>query len=263
MDNVKKAKLERYLKNAKAFLWGVIPENQKKTYDRLDDRGFKIDDNEYEVRPKGSYDFVTAKLLEKHGIEKILKGLIIPEVTKNVPSDLMNFLRDSWSKGQRPNYVSWKKYKVSEEKSFPFLEINRQFSFVERWGELAGLWFEEIETLIETLTDESVDDFSSAERLYKDYQETGNLVSLEEAVKKLNDAIKKEGAASQKAKERKHEVKEYITDQMILILQGHVEDPSTKPKNLDDVVTLLRSFPPDEQRALVHYIKLIPMLKDE
>jgi len=31
--------------------------------------------------------------------------------------------------------------------AFPFLEVNTQFNYVERWGELAGVWFEEIETL--------------------------------------------------------------------------------------------------------------------
>jgi hypothetical protein len=27
----------------------------------------------------------------------------------------------------------------------PFIEVNTQFNYVERWGEFAGPWFEEIE----------------------------------------------------------------------------------------------------------------------
>ena len=32
---------------------------------------------------------------------------------------------------------------------YPFLEINTQFNYVKKWGEFAGVWFEEIEPVLD------------------------------------------------------------------------------------------------------------------
>ena len=244
MDDERKDRMESYLKNATKFLWGLGKKNQKNTYKWLADKGFELNNG----MPSGSYDFVTLGLLKKHGIEKILKDLVKPRVEEILSEEKIdiNFLRDKWREGQRPDLKSLGA-EIDIDLVLPFLEINKQFKFVERWGELAGVWFEEIEKL----PDESIDDFSSAEKLYKDYQETHNFESLEEA-------IKKKGAATQKAKDLKHELKKDITNQMIIILgQDNAGDFSAKLGTFNDIIERLMSFSPEKKRALVKFIELL------
>jgi hypothetical protein len=137
MDNKQKQKLERYLKNSSRFLWGLGPGNQKENYQWLRDKGFTFD--------YGSYDHVTTQLLVNPGIEKVLKDLIIPRVKELFTGKALDFLRDCWLAGTRPDISFLKLYNIKN--AAPFLEINSQFNYVERWGELAGVWFEEIEEL--------------------------------------------------------------------------------------------------------------------
>lgn len=137
MDNKQRQRLERYLKNASRFLWGLGPGNQKENYEWLRAKGFEFD--------SGTYAYVTAQLLEKYGIENLLKNLIIPRVKESLSEKAIDFLRDSWRAGTKPDMSFLKLYNIKNP--FPFLELNTQFNYVERWGELAGVWFEEIETL--------------------------------------------------------------------------------------------------------------------
>lgn len=135
MDRKKQEKLERYLKNATRFLWGLGPGNQRENYSWLKDRGFEFD--------AGSYSHVTNQLLEKYGIEQILKRLVIPRVRELFSEKAIDFLRESWRAGTRPDISFLRLYNIHNPS--PFLEVNTQFNYVERWGELAGVWFEEIE----------------------------------------------------------------------------------------------------------------------
>jgi len=130
-------KLERYLKNASRFLWGLGPGNQKENYEWLRKKGFEFD--------SGSYDNVTTQLVEKYGIENLLKNLIVSRVKELFSEKAIDFLRDSWRAGTRPDMSFLRLYNIKNP--FPFLEVNTQFNYVERWGELAGVWFEEIENL--------------------------------------------------------------------------------------------------------------------
>lgn len=140
MDDRYKAKIERYLKNANRFLWGLPPcRSQKEIYSWLMGKRYEF--------KKGTYESVINQLLEKYGIEKILKGLIIPEVEKQYNREAIDLLRHHWYEGRVPLYLVVKTYKI--ENPYPFLEINKQFKYVERWGEFAGLWFEEIEPIKE------------------------------------------------------------------------------------------------------------------
>jgi len=139
MDAKQKQRLERYLKNSSRFLWGLGPGNQKENYQWLKGRGFIFDN--------GSYGHVTSQLLDNPGIDKIIKELIIPRVNELFTEKSLDFLRDCWQAGTRPDMSFIKLYKIKNENATPFLEINQQFNYVERWGELAGVWFEEIENL--------------------------------------------------------------------------------------------------------------------
>jgi hypothetical protein len=139
MDIRQKAKLERYLINSSRFLWGLRRGNQKETYQRLRNQGFVFD--------SGSYPHVTAQLLENPGIERVLQGLVIPRVKGLFTDKAIDFLRMCWQAGTRPDVSFLKMFNIDIKDATPFLEINSQYNYVERWGEFAGVWFEEIEKI--------------------------------------------------------------------------------------------------------------------
>lgn len=137
MEAKQKDKLERYFKNSSRFLWGLSGRNQTETYSWLRKKGYDFN--------KGTYAKVTEQLIENPGIESILKNLIIPTVKGRFSPNAIDFLRNCWNAGTLPDISLLKPYNIKE--SSPFLEVNTQFNYVERWGEFAGLWFEEIEEL--------------------------------------------------------------------------------------------------------------------
>ena len=141
MDPKRKAKLERYLRNSTWFLWGLGRGNQKETYRWLGERGFKFN--------SGTYAAVTDQLLENYGIERILRDLVVPRVSELFTEKAIDFLRSCWEAGTKPDISFLKLYNIKD--GSPFLEVNSQFNYVERWGEFAGLWFEEIEELQELI----------------------------------------------------------------------------------------------------------------
>lgn len=145
MDAEQKGKLERYFKNSSRFLWGLSRENQKVTYPWLKNKGKRIWGPNFDFKD-GSYNDVTEQLLKNPGIERLIKDLIIPMIEDQFREKALEFLRLSWNAGTRPTISYLKQYNIKD--AFPFLEINQQFNYVERWGEFAGVWFEEIEPLL-------------------------------------------------------------------------------------------------------------------
>ena len=139
MDARQKGKLERYFKNSSRFLWGLGRGNQKETYQWLRREGFVFDN--------GSYAHVTGQLVEKPGIERILQKLIVPRTKELFSDKAIEFLWTCWQAGTVPDMSFLKLYNIKD--AYPFLEVNSQFNYVERWGEFAGVWFEEIEKLRE------------------------------------------------------------------------------------------------------------------
>jgi hypothetical protein len=145
MDAAQKGKLERYFRNSQRFLWGLGKgKNQESIYKWLSQRGLSF--------TKGSYDHVIRQLLENPGIEPLLRDVIIPQVTHGFTDKALDYLRACWLAGTTPDLALLKSYEVLN--ASPFLEINTQFKYVERWGEFAGLWFEEIEKLQESTGDD-------------------------------------------------------------------------------------------------------------
>lgn len=155
MDIRQNGRLEAYLRNSKRFLWGIYPGNQQKTYDWLE----KIMQIQFN---RGRYDSVISQLLRdrEYGIEKIITDIVVPSVKGVFPEDTITCLRDYWNhEGHPPNLdilrglhviIKIKESEAGIENSLvwrPFVEINTlyQHIYVEGWGELAGIWFEEIE----------------------------------------------------------------------------------------------------------------------
>jgi hypothetical protein len=155
MENKQKGRIERYLLNAHPFMWGLGPGNQKDNYDWLEQPRFHF------RFTRAKYGLVLQQLLRDPGLDEVLTRLIIPEVKARFPDETLNTLRKFWLLGELPDLEQVKKLKVlgfgkpSPECAHdwrPFLEINTQskeFHYVERWGELAGIWFEEIEPYLQ------------------------------------------------------------------------------------------------------------------
>jgi hypothetical protein len=145
MDAAQRGKLERYFRNSQRFLWGLGKgKNQEGTYKWLSQKGLSF--------TKGAYGPVTRQLLENPGIEALLRDVIIPQVKQGFTDKALEYLRACWHAGTTPDLALLKSYGAWE--TSPFLEINTQFKYVERWGEFAGLWFEEIEKLQESTGDD-------------------------------------------------------------------------------------------------------------
>ncbi len=151
MDAKQGSKLERYLRNSSRFIWGLGPGNQGENYEWLDKKGYR---NAEGQRYKGSYSNVTNDLLARHGIESIIRDLIVPAVKERLgdkADKAIKLLRNCWQEGVTPDMSLLKLNKIEAKNAAPFfLEINTQFNYVERWGELAGIWFEEIEPLLDS-----------------------------------------------------------------------------------------------------------------
>lgn len=150
MDDIQKRRLEHYLMNATNFMWDIGPGNQRKNYRWLEINGFKF--------AHGKYHLVIKQLVHDPGIEQIINKLIIPTVTKQFPEKTIEVLRNLWNAGERPtlwnigelSMTIARKFPIYEDVFYwrPFVRINIQtpkFSYVEGWGEFAGVWFEEIE----------------------------------------------------------------------------------------------------------------------
>ena len=141
MDAKQRGKLERYCKNSSKFLWGLSRANQKITYPWLRNEGRRLWGPHFDFRD-GSYANVTHQLLESPGIEKLLHDLIVPRVKSLFSDEALQFLHTCWEASTLPSISFLRKFNIQD--AYPFLEINSQFNYVERWGEFAGLWFEEI-----------------------------------------------------------------------------------------------------------------------
>ena len=135
MDVKQKGKLERYFKNADQFMWGLAGRNQQKAYDFL--RTLEL---EFRRAP---YSQVADELVRTHGIETILNRAVVPTVKKLFSDKTLEYLRTCWRAGRTPDIAVLREYNVHDPS--PFVVINWQYNYVERWGMFAGVWFEEIE----------------------------------------------------------------------------------------------------------------------
>ena len=121
-----------------------------------------------------NYIRINQDLLVELGIEGILERIVVPKVTSLFTSDIIDYFRRCWEQGQTPTFkylrqqgLYRRRYRSREvyedpetyqkpsgykDPSFVFVQIETQQNFVERWTVFAGLWFEEIEPLLEPAT---------------------------------------------------------------------------------------------------------------
>jgi hypothetical protein len=149
MDERQKGKLERYFKNASRFLWGLSNGNQKETYHWLKSYGQQRLGPVFDFK-EGPYRIVIAQLLENPGIERLLKDLVVPRVREIFSDQALEFLRVSWNAGALPDISYLHQYKIDLVDAGPFLEINKWYKYVERWGDFAGIWFEEMDDVLKS-----------------------------------------------------------------------------------------------------------------
>ena len=162
-------KLMRYFTNADPFLWGVLEgTNKGKRLQELNAMGFLAN---YSESYNPNYAKINQDLLIELGVSGILEKIIVPRVKSLFTADILDYFRRCWEQGQTPplkylreqglykrRYRNREVYEESwtvappsgyKDPSFVFFQIQTQANFVERWTVFAGLWFEEIEPLLE------------------------------------------------------------------------------------------------------------------
>jgi hypothetical protein len=144
MDAKQREKLEKYFKNASRFLWGLGVGYQKETYRWLRDYGKQHLGPDFDFK-EGPYREVIAQLLLNPGIERLLQDLVVPRVRELFSEQALEFLKVSWNAGTLPDISYLEHYHINTEEAVPFLEVNKWYKYVERWGDFAGIWFEEME----------------------------------------------------------------------------------------------------------------------
>lgn len=174
MEQQQRQKLDRYLRNAERFMWGVIPGDKRTVFTTLrtalkesGEDGALVPDHK-----KATYSMLTENLLAKLGIEKILTDIVIKQVRRQFAdrTGALDFLRAHWVSGTLPRWQILKNlraqrtvkqrfiesmhtnedYKLGRQTGDivdAFLEVNPQYNYVHGWTVFAGLWFEEIEPL--------------------------------------------------------------------------------------------------------------------
>jgi hypothetical protein len=159
-------KLKRYLINADPFLWDVLKaKNKKNRIKELKELGFL---EIYPGKSNPTYSKINQDLLIELGIEGIFEKIIKKQLDALFNVSHLVYFRRCWEQGQTPDMLYLKNEKLyrpkffeSDEKleggkitgyrspAFIFFQINVQKDFIERWTTFAGLWFEEIEPIIE------------------------------------------------------------------------------------------------------------------
>jgi len=141
--------LERYLRNANRFLWGLGTKNQRETYAWLEIQGF----NDNGSRFKSSYTDTTEKLIKYYGIERIARDIIKKRIDVIFPAPFVKFLRNCWKTGVRPSIDMLRAngfISILDNRDLEILLLhNKQSNFIEGWGPLAGPWFEEWEPYLQ------------------------------------------------------------------------------------------------------------------
>ena len=167
-----KDKLKRYLINADPFLWNVLEGKNKK--ERLKELKAIDYPTGYSKTANPNYSKINQDLLVEIGIEGILERIVVPRVRILFTSEIISYFRRCWEQGQTPtidflrkNGLYRRRYSRREvyegrfdfydepptgykDPSFVFFQIETQHNFVERWTVFAGLWFEEIEPLLDS-----------------------------------------------------------------------------------------------------------------
>ena len=149
MDAGQKEKLDRYFSNASRFLWGLGKRNQKEAYHWLKAYGKQTLGSDFDFK-EGPYRDVIAQLLQNPGIERLLKDLVVPRVRELFSDQALEFLHVSWNAGTLPDISYLKHYNINIQDVSPFLEVNKWYKYVERWGDFAGIWFEEMDEILES-----------------------------------------------------------------------------------------------------------------
>lgn len=134
MDHATSSKLTRYLLISHSFLWGITRENQTSTYSRLRRAyGLKFDD--------GSYSDATRRLVDVYGIDRLLE-VASEEVQRHFSDKFIESMRGHWMRRERPTLETIDSLGVSD--SVPLVETDALRTYAERWGEFAGIYFEEM-----------------------------------------------------------------------------------------------------------------------
>lgn len=127
---------------------------------------------------KPTYSMLTDSLLANLGIEKVIREIVAVQVRRQFAdqSGALEFLRAHWLSGTIPRWQTLQTLRAPRtvkqrllEAAHPseappggkmtgdildaFVEVNNQYNYVHGWTVFAGLWFEEIEPLLNEATE--------------------------------------------------------------------------------------------------------------
>jgi hypothetical protein len=176
MDLRQREKLERYMRNAERFMWGIIPGKKRAVFTQLQTILKKLGQDSAAVpeHQKATYSMVTENLLAKFGIERVITEIVTVEIKRQFEHQpgALDFLRAHWLSGTLPRWQTLQSLRtprtvkqrfldaVEPKKDVreinrptsdildAFVEVNTQYNYVHGWTVFAGLWFEEIEPLL-------------------------------------------------------------------------------------------------------------------
>lgn len=136
MEEKQKHRLTRYFMNANKFMWGLPRRKQSETYDWLRRKGYKFQN--------GTYSYVISQLKEDPGIERILKDVVVPEVNKLFPQGFLDSLHEDWNNGRLPDMSFLDTYGMKDADPFLVVGGYDKFRYIDRYGDLAPVYFEEV-----------------------------------------------------------------------------------------------------------------------
>lgn len=160
-------KLEKYFINSDPFLWGVLENRNKKgRIKELIGLGYL---ENYTEGTNATYSKINQELLVELGMGDILEHIVMPKVNRSFSQEILRYFTRCWDQGQTPDIKYLKERKLyhshllidneyegtsarivgHKDPAHIFVQIDTQHNFVERWTVFAGLWFEEIEPLLE------------------------------------------------------------------------------------------------------------------
>ena len=168
-------KLTRHLHNAEPFLWGVIPGGKKAVLAVLQTNLKELGEDSILVaqNQKPTYSMLTDSLIAKLGIERVIIEIVARQVNRqfNDRPGALDFLRAHWMSGTLPRWKILQSLRAPKTLTQKFLdavnpktpvvvgrqtadildafvEVNPQYQYVHGWTVFAGLWFEEIESVL-------------------------------------------------------------------------------------------------------------------
>ena len=167
VSTLQSEKIERYMRNANPFLWGVLEASNKGTT-ITEVQGLVREVGKIFTKAYPTYDDMLNDLLLKLHVDGIIEKIILEKLTKRIGREVLEDLKHYWIRGRLPDLEYLEahhlyreqtpkqeeamhiKDKIQNQPAEIFFNIVHQYrethyTSVREWKAFGGLWFEEIE----------------------------------------------------------------------------------------------------------------------